>query len=430
MSPRGMAEIAVVEGSPRAATLIYGRPLLERIIAACVQVGIKRFLVIAGHGMAGSDGELCAALGRYCGSATVRVIENPASLTEAADTEASCLMLRGNLAVSVTELKKLLRTAAHDQIVAFEDKDAPADGVIAVGPLRKFASDDDWRQKAIIVGRIPIVVDGRRGGARSAEIRLASSLRFESAERDAPMARWFDRRISWRISDWLARTRVTPNQVTCVATALGLLGAWLFATPRYWPRLFGAALFVVTITLDGVDGELARLKMAESRAGAALDIVSDNVVHVALFAGIMIGCYRASGSAAFWILLILLMGGFASCVIAGGRARTVRNDREWLLALERATGRDFGYILLLLAIAGQIEYFAWGAAFGSYIFAAIVWWMTITPAHALHNDGSQATASAMDQGDVSNHGLLHELTEVWRGVTAWFAQTRPDNPAR
>jgi phosphatidylglycerophosphate synthase len=427
-----MAEIAIIESSPWEAPLIYGGPLLERLIATGERAGIKRFLIIRNDDESGNDTRMRRALGRYYDSSTVKVIEHPAFLDAIADAEAACLMVRGNLVVTVTELTKLIgmAEAAPGQIIAFEDKDAPADGIIAVGPLKLFAGDREWRRRAIIAGRLPILVDGRPKSARRAEIRLARSLRFESAERDAPMARWFDRRISWRISDWLARTRVMPNQVTLLATALGLLSAWLFAIPRYWPRLGGAALFVVTITLDGVDGELARLKMAMSRFGAMLDVVTDNVVHIALFAGIMIGCYRASGNASFWILLILLLGGFGCCVVAGGRARAIRHDRKWRLALERATGRDFGYILLGLAIVGRIDYFAWGAAFGSYVFAAILWSMTIKATRVQHDDKSTAEPAEMDRIEVADHSLLHQLNELQRLVTEWFdPQARTENQA-
>jgi phosphatidylglycerophosphate synthase len=229
------------------------------------------------------------------------------------------------------------------------------------------------------------------------------------------MARWLDRRLSWRISYRLAHTAVTPNQVTLFSTALGLLSALLFASPGYWPRVLAAVLFLVATTLDGVDGELARLKLAESRLGAQLDTVTDNLVHVALFAGIMAGCYRASGSSSYGWLLVLLFGGFALVTVAGRRARLATGDRQWIAKIERLTGRDFAYLLLVLALCDRIYYFAWGAAFGTYVFAALLWRLTTM------RWGPSVSASPPPAASVNSsegRGLLLELGDLWRAVWA------------
>ena len=94
-----------------------------------------------------------------------------------------------------------------------------------------------------------------------------------------------------------------------------MLIAWMFAQPGYWIPLLASFLFVVSITIDGVDGELARLKMAETKAGARLDALTDNLVHIAIFLGIAIGCYRAGHNTAYIYTLVR----------AAGRIRAVRH---------------------------------------------------------------------------------------------------------
>jgi hypothetical protein len=51
-------------------------------------------------------------------------------------------------------------------------------------------------------------------------------------------------------------------------------------------RPFGALLAQGAAVLDCCDGEVARAKFLQSRAGYWLDVVSDTVVHIALFLGI------------------------------------------------------------------------------------------------------------------------------------------------
>ncbi len=229
------------------------------------------------------------------------------------------------------------------------------------------------------------------------------------------MARWLDRRLSWRVSYLLAHTSVTPNHVTLASTALGLVSGWLFASPGYWPRLLASLIFLVSTTLDGVDGELARLTMAESRFGAQLDTLTDNLVHIALFVAIMTGCYRASGNRAYLGLLLVLLGGFSLCAVAGWWARRVSREREWVAKLERLTGRDFAYLLVVLAVLDRIRYFAWGAAFGAYLFAFALWGM-VTRQRRRGSAGSPPAAepSSGHRGGTENRGLLVELRDVWR----------------
>jgi CDP-L-myo-inositol myo-inositolphosphotransferase len=128
---------------------------------------------------------------------------------------------------------------------------------------------------------------------------LARSIRAErKAAKDAPMARWIDRQLSWRLSYYLARTPLKPNHVTIVNTLIGFLSAYLF-TMGYSAQVVGALLFLLVITLDGVDGEVARLKMKETEFGAPLDLVTNAIVKMVVVLGVILGCYRAGGSRAY-----------------------------------------------------------------------------------------------------------------------------------
>src|SRR5258708_9436915 len=65
-----------------------------------------------------------------------------------------------------------------------------------------------------------------------------------------------------------------PNAVTALALCFGLTGVSL-AIGGQWEKALGA--IVLAGVLDGLDGRIARLLRAESKFGAELDSLSDNI---------------------------------------------------------------------------------------------------------------------------------------------------------
>src|SRR5262249_22287103 len=119
-----------------------------------------------------------------------------------------------------------------------------------------------------------------RGSARRLRKHMAANL--------ARVAR----SLSIALSRRLVRTPVTPNHLTTLSLVVGLLGAALLTSADYWIALLAAILLWSSCILDGCDGEVARLKLLASTAGARFDQMTDNLVHLATFLAIVVHVHR------------------------------------------------------------------------------------------------------------------------------------------
>jgi len=283
----------------------------------------------------------------------------------------------------------LARCRARDLIT-------PAAPVVDVRPTATLgAGDGDAVFTALRAGGAVVVpadalcvrIDGPRAAA-AAEAALCALLRAESAATDGALARAIDRRISCRLSRAIVRhTSLRPNHVTLIGTAIGLAAAALLARGTYASGVLGTLLFLVAAIIDGCDGEVARLTFRESTFGQKLDVTTDNVVHLAIFIGLAVGLQRRAPDGHVATLAALLLGGFALDGALSYYFLVVRT--EWravshtafsvrgrvrqrvLNGLKALMNRDFAYLLLVLAIADRLHWFLWGAAIGSYAFAAL-----------------------------------------------------------
>ena len=215
---------------------------------------------------------------------------------------------------------------------------------------------------------------------------------------DGFMARHFDRRISLAVTRRLLDTRVTPNHMTFVSVAIGLAGAALLAVGSYGASLCGALLVWLHSTLDGCDGELARIRFQESPLGGVLDFWGDNVVHAALFTGLGWGLSRTHGS--LWPLalgLVAAASASASAALAYSHSRrkaaaragagpffsgvaevapgAAQGERRLAAIEDTLAQRDFIYGLVALAAFGRTEWFLWASAAGSPLFLAVLLWL-------------------------------------------------------
>jgi archaetidylinositol phosphate synthase len=93
----------------------------------------------------------------------------------------------------------------------------------------------------------------------------------------------------------VARTPVTPNQVTTLRLVAGLAAGGAFAVGGTAYMAVGGVLMLVSLLLDRADGELARQTGLSSIGGYRYDLVCDCLGNIVAFIGVGIGLRATMG---------------------------------------------------------------------------------------------------------------------------------------
>ena len=113
----------------------------------------------------------------------------------------------------------------------------------------------------------------------------------------------------------LAKTKVTPNQVTTVRLAVGLAAAGMLALGRDpWPDV-AAGVFVLAMVLDRADGDLARMTGKTSPFGHAYDLIADATCNALIFVALGVGL--RAGAFGAWAIPMGIAAGLAVAAILG-----------------------------------------------------------------------------------------------------------------
>jgi phosphatidylglycerophosphate synthase len=229
---------------------------------------------------------------------------------------------------------------------------------------------------------LPADPESLRSLASTADVRETESWLLQSLikRNEGFMSRHVERRISLALTRRLVETSVTPNAITVISVAIGLLGALGFLSPSPAFQLTGALLFLTHSILDGCDGELARLKFLHSRWGAVLDFWGDNIVHMAVFAALAIEWSWSVGAA--WPLVLgftAVAGTLASATLMF--RHTVEDDAlptAWSGRLAGVlAGRDFIYVVVLLSAFGSARWFLLFGSVGTPAFALLALYLAM-----------------------------------------------------
>ncbi|MFQ5678362.1 MAG: CDP-alcohol phosphatidyltransferase family protein [Gemmatimonadota bacterium] len=170
---------------------------------------------------------------------------------------------------------------------------------------------------------------------------------------------------------WLARSSVTPNQITLFTGIIAFLATYLLATRAFG---WGLAVALLVNVLDGVDGKLARVKLQTSPFGDRLDHLLDVTFEFSWYVAVGWGLMGATGrrlpvELGVGLVAVMTASRAVSGIYKWLSGRQIHDHRRFDRAFRLVAGRRNIYVLILLAgLAGGVLdralllTFGWGAA--------------------------------------------------------------------
>jgi len=163
------------------------------------------------------------------------------------------------------------------------------------------------------------------------------------------------------ITRFLIDKNITPNQVS-ISTIFLAIGAALAYI--YGNFIAGGILVQVINIVDGVDGEIARIKHLGSPFGEIIDSLSDRVVEIVLCLSIGYGVWSARGSILGWVFSLIgiigFLGGNYLTELVGARGRKEILKKSWqelkrLIKFRLNHRSNQLFIVFVLSLLGRPE---------------------------------------------------------------------------
>jgi len=174
--------------------------------------------------------------------------------------------------------------------------------------------------------------------------------------RDGPVSRLFNRPVSLFFTRRLARINFSPNAGTLLAVLFGVSAALLIGTKHF---ILGGIFVHLHSVVDGIDGEIARLKFKTSYLGAWLDRHGDMLGEYSIFLGIAYGTGEWIWTFGALLTNILYVGAGDSLTALGLiLGETWKPAKTLLPQFARCISRDVMlFLLAILTLLGDPEIF-------------------------------------------------------------------------
>ena len=164
------------------------------------------------------------------------------------------------------------------------------------------------------------------------------------------ISKHINRKMSEPMARLLAKTKVTPNQMTWAAFSIALLSFISFVLGY---NIIAGLLVQLSSIVDGIDGSLARLKGMTSVFGGFLDSMLDRYADILIVLGLTLWSLSHETYSGIWLVGFLAISGII-CV-SYTRARISPNHRHLFdKGFKSLASRDIRLFLIMLgAVTGQ-----------------------------------------------------------------------------
>ena len=420
---------APAEHAPASGPPVFGLQLAERTVLAFLRAGVREFLLVGDPEAGRQIAETLAS--RRFREARVRVLEPESSLLPVLEREEACFVARADhlydrrlVARFVAETRNASATVvatdfradalrsqegasriaswgtpsgdgeAEGMRLAGQGLLAPAGvftGLARVGASFARAFEDappDCRTPenaiSLLARREPVATWAvaelwqalrPEPDAHAADLVLARRKVLGAAVGvdDGVVARYLNRPISRRISERLLSRDVKPWQISLASffTTLGAGTAFAVGYPA-----MGGMVAQFSSVLDGVDGEIARVRYQDSPFGGVYDAILDRISDAALIGGMTLYAWvMGAGHSAVALGFGAVAGSSLSMLVKEKYGTQFR--QPWISAREGRwrwllLGRDGRLFLSLVAgLTGYVEAVLAYLAVGTHVHAGV-----------------------------------------------------------
>jgi len=354
-------------------TKVYQMTVIERTLHALERAGVEKAVLICGD----NEAQLRQLLAIK--KPPVIAVDYFKKIDDVTFKQADSFLITEPVVVSVDVLKKLKATTEEEKFHAVTTHNS----TVAYISKKEWSQSEKERTAQNVGGtQFDMIVDvsteictpiHTKTQLKKTKKALIKSL---TKSTDGWVSKNLNRPISTSFSRVLAHTSITPNQFTVFTGVIALVTGYFMVMGGYWNWLIAAFLFQLTSVMDGVDGELARLKFKSSDFGQWLDTVVDNLSYIVGLGGLIFGVYRLgyfeTSPAVKWsgilavIFAALALGSLYLYLLRFGKGGTLlnveygyQNQTGWypkMMKVAAAFGkRDlFALLFFILAIFGYL----------------------------------------------------------------------------